>query len=70
VNVWNSPRSPQGSIPGGSSARSRSRLGFNQFPLHAVHGNAIRLFVERGQESNNFNIGSLAKDIKTSSAFP
>jgi hypothetical protein len=29
-----------------------------------VHGNTVELLVERGQESDDFQVGSLAKDVE------
>src|ERR671910_3140865 len=52
-NVWNSPRSPHGSTPGGSSARSAG-----------VHRDAVRDFIERREERRDLDILPLAKQVQ------
>ena len=41
----------------------RSRLGFDQFPPHSVHGNPVELLVERGQEPDDNKIVTLAQHV-------
>ena len=41
----------------------RTRLGFDEFPPHSVHGNPVELLVERGQEPDDNKIVTLAQHV-------
>jgi hypothetical protein len=42
----------------------RSRLSLDQFPPYGVHRHPVERLVERGQEPDDFDVGSLAEDVE------